>query len=212
MLNKYIDIINFLSTFSCIIPLIIYWNNKKTIGEEFKLISIYLIFCLITESILTYAYLNSIRIKNVGVTFVFIEQIIFSLYFWNLFEKIFKRILLVLIFLTFVFYCIKIIDTNSISINLFFGGTKVILILIGLNIVLRSFLITIPKWKQIFNYSILQYSILGIAVSAFADFFIANKQYIDTYNVVNSLNNFSFYLIISFSMIVCKNQYSQALL
>lgn len=212
MTIKYIDIFNYISTFSCIIPLIIYLRYFKLIGEEFKLISIYLFFCLIAESILTYAYLNSIRIKNVGVTFVLLEQIIFSLYFWNLFEKIFKRILLVLIFLTFVVYSIKIIDTHSISINLFFGGTKVILILIGLNIVLSSFLKTIPKWKEILNYSILQYSILGIAVSAFADFFIANKQYIDTYNVVNSLNNFSFYLIISFSMILCKNQYSQALL
>lgn len=210
MLNKYIDIINYISTFSCIIPLVIYWNNKKTIFREFNLISIYLIICLIVETILAYTFINSIKVKNIGVSFVVIELLILSIYFWNLFDNFFKRILSFLIYVTLLLYIIKILDLYTISINLFFGGTKVILILIGLNILLSSFLVVIPRWKLILNYSILQYSTLGVVISAFADFFISHREYLGIYNLINSLNNLVFYVLLTISIIQCKKQFSQA--
>lgn len=210
MLNKYIDIINYISTFSCIIPLVIYWNNKKTIFREFNLISIYLIICLIVETILAYTFINSIKVKNIGVSFVVIELLILSIYFWDLFDNVFKRILSFLIYVTLLLFIIKILDLYTISINLFFGGTKVILILIGLNILLSSFLVVIPRWKLILNYSILQYSTLGVVISAFADFFISHREYLGIYNLINSLNNLVFYVLLTISIIQCKKQFSQA--
>jgi hypothetical protein len=157
---------------------------------------------------LTYTYANSIKVKNVGVSFVLIELFLMGLFFWDLFDYMFKRILIFVFSFYVLLYFMRITNYSLVSINLFLGGSKVILILVGIVVLLKSFSVILPDWKKLFNYSILQYSFFGLVISSFASFFVEHKEYLGAYNLINSFNNFLFYLLVTLSMLKCKKLYS----
>ena len=164
--------------------------------------------CFFVESILTYTYINNIKVKNIEISFINIELLLIVTLFWKQLDLYFKKVLLIILLFFLVLFGLKILNIYQVNINIFFGGSKIVILLISLIALFNSVSNKISNWKLLLAYSFLQYSLVGIVISSFASFFIMYPEYNYFYNLTNSVNNFMFYCLITLSMIRCKKIFS----
>ena len=103
---------------------------------------------------------------------------------------------------------VQLFEIYNVSYSIFLGGNKIIILLISVNVLLQSFRGNIPEWTKLLSISYLQYALVGVAIYSFASFFIQNREYVYFYVLINSISNITLYLLITFSMKVCKKQFS----
>lgn len=206
---KIIDIINLIGIYSIILPIVFYIINFRAIKSEFLRIFFYLSVCLLVETALTINYFFKITdLTSLIILFTIFELVmilrIFSKYFGNKVRLVFW----VIISLFFILSILKISNILDVEYSLFLGGGKMLILLIALNSTLVSFNENISNWFKVVNFAFLQYSVIGIVIYSFASFFIENKEFMFFYILLNLLSNILLYSLITYSMYLCKREYS----
>lgn len=206
--------INNLITYICLLPICIYLFSFRLLYSKNKLIFIYLSACLLVELIMdvnrSYNIINQIYLIDL---FVYFEMILFGFFSFKYLSKTMLFLLILIIILMFSMLLISIYKHNNplnsmLSIQL--GSGRLVLLLISINVLLNSFEMKIEKWKKTINHSLLIYSILGITIYAFAEFFARYKVYAMYFYLINATSNLIFYVLLTISIIQCKKQFSQA--
>ena len=200
----------FISSYICIVPICFYVIYFKYVNKEFNKVFIYVIFCFLLELVLninrTY---NLANLTFLLYLFVYFEATIFLYFFKKYLDKTIFIILNSAILLLFVVFLAEFLFQYKSNINIHFGAGRIILLLISINVILTGFNRKIDSWLRLLNYSLLQYSLMGITIYSFTEFFIINKEYVMYYYTINAISNILFYLLITLSILKCKNQYSQ---
>lgn len=206
-----IDLLTIIGAVFTIVPIIFYLFNYNKVDKKSKSIFVYLIISFIAEAvyILNHFYFHK---STFSITLIFILYEILFLYIFYIkyFSKVFNLILVVLVALFGILVFIELFQIGKVSYEIFLGGSKIIILIICVNALLISFDSKIPNWHRIVTIAFLQYAFLGVVIFSFVSFFIENKEYIYYFVLLNSISNILLYLILTYSMCICKKRYLQA--
>lgn len=205
------ELITFISSNFVIIPIVYYLKNRRELNKSINSLFFYLLFSFLIEQIYTinYYFVHS-NLYILTISFFFYEVVVIykfqKKYLDNILNKLFVFILFVYGLLVFS----DIMFPKSIQYEVFSGGNKIIILLLSINGLLASFNNKILNWHRIVTLAFLQYAFLGVVIFSFVSFFIENKEYIYYFVLLNSISNILLYLILTYSMYICKKRYLQA--
>jgi hypothetical protein len=206
--------LNILISYLCVIPVCIYLFSFNHLFNKNKIIFIYLCGCLFAELIMEinryYSFINQIYLIYL---FVYFEIAMFILFFHKYLSKTIVLILTLIVVLMLSSLLISIYmnqDPLNSMLSIQLGTGRLILLLMSINVLLRSFEVKIEKWKKTVIIALLIYSILGITIYAFAEFFAHYNEYAIYFYIINATSNLVFYILITLSIIQCKKLYYQA--
>ena len=157
----------------------------------------------------TYTLINQVIIIY---TFVYIEILLFILYSINYLSKMYIILLSVIVIymLSTLIYALYVNnDLINSTIGTQLGTGRLLLSLISVHVLLKSTELKIQKSENTLLLALLLYSILGITIYAFSEFFVHNKEYGIYFYLINAFSNLLFYVLISMSFFQAKNQYSK---
>jgi len=205
------ELLTFISANCVLIPIIFYLINHKTLDKKSSSLFVYLLVSFIVELIYTinHFYIN-VNLFFLTLTFLLYEIVFLYYFYYKYFNKGLNLILKVLLVLFGFLVFIELFQIEKVSYEIFLGGSKIIILIICVNAILASFGNKIPYWSRIATLAFLQYAFLGVVIFSFVSFFIENKEYIFYFVLLNSISNIMLYLILTYSMYICKKKYLQA--
>ena len=204
-----IDLITIIGAYFNIIPIIYYLFSYRKIDRKFKSIFVYLIICIIVETVFLvnhyYIFKNT---KALTISFLIYESIFIFLFYRESISE-YLRILISLVLSLFVI--LILIDTTTsenIRYELFLGGSRIINLIVFVNVLLSSFNRNYPNWNKIIIIAFLQNTIINATIFSFASFFIENIGYVLFYVIFNAISNIILYLLLTYSIYICRKNYS----
>lgn len=205
-----IDLLNIVSSYLVTLPLVFFIIYRKNLEVIFKSIFVYLLICMTTETIYVINHFYFLKNTNsLTLLFLMVELVMLYYLFKEFFDQIFSIIIISSLIIYMVLIVVQIFELYKVNYSIFLGGNKIIILLMSINVLLQSFKENIPKWTKLLNISFLQYSLVGVTIYSFANFFIQNKEYVFFYVLINSLSNVTLYLLITYSMYLCRKQFSR---
>lgn len=205
------ELLTFISANCVLIPIIFYLIYHKTLDKKSNSLFVYLLVSFIVELIYTinHFYIN-VNLFFLTLTFLLYEIVFLYYFYYKYFNKGLNLILKVLLVLFGFLVFIELFQIEKVSYEIFLGGSKIIILIICVNAILASFGNKIPYWIRIATLAFLQYSFLGVVIFSFVSFFIENTEYIFYFVLLNSISNIMLYLILTYSMYICRKKYLQA--
>ncbi len=203
---KTLDIINTIVSFLVFIPiLVLLMNYNKT--KEMKPVLLYLIVCFFVEFLSIYfRYILDQSFRELGITFILFETIFVIIYFSDYYSKLLYSILISFLSIYVLIFFIELFGVKSNLINLLFGGSKFIILIITLNNILQGFRLEIKSWLRYLNFGFFIFSLINATTYSFISFFELYKEYLQFYLILISLSNLILYSFITLSIYKCKNQ------
>ena len=205
------ELLTFISANCVLIPIVYYLIHYKTLDRKSNSLFVYLLVSFVVELIFTlnHFYVN-INLYFITLTFLLYEIVFLYYFYYKYFNMGLNLILKILLVLFGFLVFIELFQLEKVSYEIFLGGSKIIILIICVNAVLVSFGNKIPYWNRIATLAFLQYAFLGVVILSFANFFIENKEYIFYFVLLNSISNIMLYLILTYSMYICRKKYLQA--
>lgn len=213
MFEKFVLVVNGVCSFLVVIPLLVIFYYYKQVVGYLKHLMVYLIVAFLTEliSLLSFYVFNH-ALTNSSLFFTLFEVTIVCLMlsYWN------KPNLKIYYSVLFVYFVVWVVCTFAIAqplYNVVFGLAGVMLIVVSIHFLFASFIREIPAWMTTIVVAFLLYEVLSTTIFAFMQFFIQQKhnEYISAYYLIHSFANAALYLLLSYGIIKCKKQLSQAL-
>jgi len=205
-----IDLLTLIGAVFTLVPIIFYLLNYNQVGKNSRSIFVYLVISFIVEAlyILNYFYFHKSTF-SLTLLFLLYELLFLFLFYKKFFNKGLNLILKVILILFGLLVFIELFQIEKVSYEIFLGGSKIIILIICVNAILVSFGNKIPYWSRVATLAFLQYAFLGVVIFSFANFFIENKEYIFYFVLLNSISNIVLYLILTYSMYLCRKKYLQ---
>lgn len=206
-----IDLITIISAYFNLIPTIYFLIVRNNISIKFKSIFVYLLACIIVETlyVINRFYFNY-DTRFLTVSFLFFESTFVFLFYR---KYLIKTLINILSFALIIYASMILIELSSqliLDYEIFLGGSRIINFIVLINIILTSFSINLPIWNKTIIFAFLQNTIVNVTIFSFASFFIENKEYLLFFVSINALSNMILYLLLTYSMFLCKKKYLQA--
>lgn len=204
------ELITFISSNFVIIPIVYFLKYRNKLNGSINSLFFYLLISFLIEQVYTlnYYFVHS-NLYSLTLLF-FLYEIIFIYNFQKKYlDNILSKLLVIVLSVYSLLVTYEIVLPKTIPYELFSGGNKIVILIISVNSILTSFNFRIPNWYRVGIMAFLQYAFFGVIIYSFVSFFIANKEYVFYFVLLNSLSNIILYITLTYSMYLCKNKYSQ---